>query len=166
VTNEYTGLIHYYSGRYDEAIDALHRTIEMDPDFIYAHGVLGLSYLEKSMYDEAITEIQAEVSVSERLIPSVKCWLGHAYARADKTDEARTILDALLEQSKHTSVSTYFLANLCFALGEHDHGFTLLDEAYEDRDFFLVFLKVDPLSEPIRSDLRYEVMLKKIGLDT
>ncbi len=81
-----------------------------------------------------------------------------------ETDKARQIRDDLKERSNEVYISPYYLAVLNVTLGEIDQGFELLDQAYKDGDFWVRELKVDPLFENVRSDPRYDTMLKKLRL--
>ena len=94
-------------------------------------------------------------------IAILRAWF---YRKNGELDKAREILYDLLERSKELYISPYYLAALSVALGEIDQGFELLDQAYKDGDFWVRELKVDPLFEDVRSDPRYDTMLKKLRL--
>ena len=74
------------------------------------------------------------------------------------------IVDQLSALSKHAQVSKYSLASIYIALGDKDRAFALLNEAYNERAMNLEFLKVEPEYDPLRSDGRFEVPLKKMKL--
>ncbi len=74
------------------------------------------------------------------------------------------MLRNLLEQSKNMYISPSLRAFVHFSLGENDQGFALLEKAYDDRDYFLRYLKVHPVFDSIRPDPRYAAMLKKMNL--
>lgn len=82
-----------------------------------------------------------------------------------KRHEAQKVLDALLEQSEEAYVSPTGIVIVCFALGKNDQGFEWLDEAYENGDWWLSWLKISPLYDSVRSDPRFKALLKKVGLD-
>jgi serine/threonine-protein kinase len=165
VINRDVGTIFYYARQYDRAIEAHKKTIEMAPNLPYAHAHLGMAYLEKAMYEQALAEFEAERQVSGSWLSDTDRWIGITYARMGRRDKAQKVLDNLLEQSKEEYVPPAYFATLYFALGEIDQGFEWLDKAYEERDNIFPFLKVAFTFEPARSDPRYAVMLEKIGLD-
>jgi hypothetical protein len=68
-------------------------------------------------------------------------------------------------QTENTETSLFCLGSLRGDLGEPDKAFDLLESAYRERDADLIFLKVDPRFDSLRSDPRLELMLKKIGLE-
>jgi len=82
----------------------------------------------------------------------------------DEKDKSQQILDNLEARSKEVNTSPYYMAALSFGLGETDQGFEYLDKAYRDEDFWIRELMVDPLFEDVRSDPRYDTMLKKLRL--
>src|SRR6185369_1188399 len=91
VMNSFMGATLYYAGRYDEAIEQCRRTIEMDPNFAVAHWHLALAYEQKGLFDEAIAEFQRATTLSGSS-PLMKASLGHAYAKANRKEEATKIL--------------------------------------------------------------------------
>jgi TolB-like protein/Tfp pilus assembly protein PilF len=163
VMNTFMGATLYYAGRYDEAIDQCRRTIEMDPNFAVAHWHLGLAYEQKQSFDAAIEEFQRAISLSGGS-PLMTAALGHAYAKSQKTYEANKTLNELSEQSKQEYVSPLEIAAIYVALGDNEKAFQLLEEAYADRSFHLVNLNVSPRFESIRSDLRFQDLIRRVGL--
>jgi Tfp pilus assembly protein PilF len=164
VINRNFGAVLFYARNYDRAIEVLRKTLEMDPGFSFTHAYLGEAYLQKSMYEEALAEYEAERGVSKEWMAEVETRLGTGYARAGKPDKAREILDDLLERSKRMYISPFMLALLYIVLGEGDRAFESLEEAFRSRDTDLSYLKIEPILDTVRSDPRYKTMLKRIGL--
>jgi serine/threonine-protein kinase len=164
VVNRNLGAVLYYARDYDRAIEVLRKTLEMDPGFSFAHVYLGESYLQKSMYEEALAEFEMERAVAGEWMAEVETRLGAGYARAGHTDKAREILDDLLQRSKQMYVSPFMLAIMYFVLNENDRGFECLEEAYRSQDTDLSYLKIEPILDPVRSDPRYKALLERIGL--
>jgi serine/threonine-protein kinase len=94
----------------------------------------------------------------------MKAALGHAYAKAQKTEEANRVLDELSELSKHAYVSPLEIAQIHVALGNNEKAFQLLEEAYADRSFHLVNLNVSPHLKELRSNQRFQDLVQRIGL--
>ena len=161
-------MIYYFAGQYDKAVMALKKTLEMDPEFLGARFLLGLIYLHKHMYEEAVEQIDRGEKVSgEWDVPRLMA-AGYAYAITGRRGEAEKLLKDLLGRSQKEYIPPIYLAMFNFLLGEIDKGFTWLDKAYEERDTWMCFLKVHPALDflDMRSDPRYHAMLKKIGLET
>jgi tetratricopeptide (TPR) repeat protein len=163
--NRELGTVYYFAGQFDRAISALKRTLEMDPSMMYAHLDLGLAYLAKSMYEEALAEFQREREISKGAHAWAEVGTVRTYVEMSKPDEAQKVLDDLLDHSKTGYISPYSLACFHFALGENDDGFTLLDQAYLEKDPWLCWLKIGWVFEGVRSDPRYTALLEKMKLD-
>ena len=155
---------HYYLARQpDLAIEQCVRTIEMDPSFARVHSYLGWAYLEKALYSQAIAELEKARDLYGES-PSRMAELAHGYAVAKRSDEARRLLTELEELSEQRYVDAVLIAKVHTGLGEHDVALQWLEKAYADRSPRLVMLKVDPLLDPLRHDLRFDELLKRIGL--
>jgi len=153
----------YYAGRYDEAIDQCRRTIEMDPNFAVAHWHLGLAYEEKQALDAATEEFKKAISLSGGS-PLMRAALSRAYAQSQKKHGANEMLDKLNELSKQQYVSPYEVATIYIALGNNEQAFQLLEEAYAEHSFHLVYLNVSPQFKSVRSDPRFQDLVQRLGL--
>ncbi|MEP6820254.1 MAG: tetratricopeptide repeat protein, partial [bacterium] len=149
--------------RYDEAIEQCKTAIEMDPNLGFAHWLLGLAYMYKGAYEPAIVALQKSIPLSGDS-PDEPAALGLAYAMSGKTNEARKILADLNHRSERKHISPTVIAALYGALGEKDQAFALLDKAYDERDYILVMLKVEPMFDPLRSDPRFTTLVQRVGL--
>ena len=148
--------------QYDRAIEQLRSTIEIDPNFIDAHGSLGEVYLQQKFYDQAIAEFQMAKQAENSAWASAK--IGQVYAMLRKTADARRIIAELEEQSKRGAASPDYIAGIYVRLGEKDQALAWLKRAYEARSDLLVFVKVDPTWDTIRSDARFQDLRRRIGL--
>jgi len=135
----------------------------MDPNFAVAHWHLGLAYEQKDMFDDAIAEFQKATALSGGS-PLMKASLGHAYAKANRKDEATMILDELKELSKQHYVSSYETAAIYVALGDNEQEFQLLERAYKEHCFHLVYLKVWPQFRSVNTDPRFQGLVQRIGV--
>src|SRR6266550_1152463 len=163
VMNTFMGATLYYAGRYDEAIDQCRRTIQMDPNFAVAHWHLGLAYEQKQVLDAATEEFKKAISLSGGS-PLMRAALGRAYAEAQEKHEANKMLDELNELAKQQYVSAYEVATIYVALGNKEQAFQLLEQAYGEHSFHLVYLNVSPQFKPISSDRRFQDLVQRIGL--
>ena len=137
--------------------------MEIEPDRPGAHISLGNAYELKDMYNEAIVEYQKAISLSERTSNALG-FLGHAYAASGKRNEAVKILDEMKEMSKQRYISPYDLAVLYTGLGEKDKALEQLNNAYDERAGWIIYLKVEPLFDPLRSDPRFQDLQRRVGL--
>jgi Flp pilus assembly protein TadD len=145
------------------ALDQLRKTLEIDPNFAHAHWELGIAYVREGEFAKAIPEFQTATTLSPD-INQYKAGLGHAYGRAGKNAEARKLLYELKELSKRRYVSGCDCAAIYAGLDEKDRAFACLEEAHEQHDYTLTSAKGNPLFDPLRSDPRFQDMLRRIGL--
>lgn len=161
ISNSHIGWILYFAGRYDEAIEHCKKLLDVDPNFFPARRYLGLVYEQKGMYKEAIAEFQQAAKLSGS--PLMMSLLAHAYAASGNRAEAERLL-VQLGQQKQRYVSPYTVATIYAGLGEKDQAFKWLDKAFDERDIWLMNLRVDPLFKTLRSDRRFSDLLGRIGL--
>lgn len=154
----------YYLGRnYDAAIEEARQVVKLHPDFPLAQFWLGSAYREKKMYPQAIeTFSHARQLTGDN--PAMIMAYGHAQAVAGNAEEARNALRKLEQLRTSRFVPSVYLAAIHTGLGEKDEAFRLLNAAVEERVDRLVYLKVEPLADPLRSDPRFTQLLQEVGL--
>jgi serine/threonine protein kinase len=138
------------------------RTLELDPAFPLTHQRLGLPYVQKQMYLDAIAEFQQAVNNSNRA-PQPMISLGHAYAVSGNKVGAEKVLAELKDLSRARYVSPYGVAVIYVGLGDKEQAFQWLESAYDERNTELTFLQVDPRLDPLRDDAHFEALLKKVA---
>ena len=154
----------YYARRYDDAIRQCQKSLDIDPEYPWSLSILGRCYLQKTLFQDAIAALQKAVAYSGNSTENMS-YLAYAYVMSGDLEKARETLGELDELSKSIHVSKYCLAPIYAAMENKNRAFELLEVAYEERDGNLIFLKVDPKFDVLRSDPRFEMMLKKIGLE-
>jgi TolB-like protein/Flp pilus assembly protein TadD len=157
------GMLLYFTRREDEAVTQLSNVLKMDPTFVLAHSTLGAIYDNQERYDEAIAQRKKAVELSKGVAFYALAGLGKAYARAGKRAEAEKIVEQLKQQSTREYVHPSHFAFIYLGLGEKDLAFTYLEQAYAEHSFFYV-LKSDPAFDPLRSDPRFQDLLRRMGL--
>jgi TolB-like protein/DNA-binding winged helix-turn-helix (wHTH) protein len=153
----------YLTREYDQAIQQSRGTIDLDPNFVLAHLVLGQAYEQKGQYDLAISELKKATALSPNS-PLMLGALGHAYAAAGDRVAAEKVRDDLIRRSSEQYVSPFYVALIFTGLREDDKALDWLDKAYQDRSNPLIFLKVDPELDPLRSNPRFQDLQRRIGL--
>ncbi|HKR13247.1 MAG TPA: tetratricopeptide repeat protein [Pyrinomonadaceae bacterium] len=162
VASSHLGWIYYLSGKNDEAIEQCKKILELDPSSFPARRYLGLAYEAKGMYAEAIAEFQTGVKLSGS--PLMLALLGHAYAVSGKKAEAQQVLADLEQLQGQRYVSPYTLAAIYTGLNDREQAFKWLDTAVEERDIWLMNLKVDPVFAKLRTERRFTDILGRIRL--
>jgi predicted Zn-dependent protease len=149
------------AGRTDDAIVRLREAIELDPKSRIARTVAARAYLAKGMFDAAVQDTRE----AHRLTPS-NTWATAleivANARRSEHREAKVALKTLLQLSRERYVSPYSLAVACNGLNDTAGAIAWLDRGFEAHDPKMVFLNVDPIWKNLRSDARFQRMLKRM----
>jgi len=157
------GFSFYYGGNYDEAIKKLKLSLEMNPGFGPAHLWLGRTFQQKQMFDSAIIEYKNTLKAIVDW-PVALAAIGNVYGVSGNKIEAQKILGTLNALSTKKFVTSYGMALLYTGLDEKEKAFTWLNNAFEERSNWLVWLKSDPRLAPLRSDKRYTELVNKVGL--
>ncbi len=162
-TNTELGWMLCQNGLFDEAINQLKKTIEMDPYFHASHMTLGCTYLAASRFDEAISELQLAIKLTGGKDLRYVGYLGEAYARSGKEEEARKIIETFENISGERPVADA-IAMVYLALGELDKTFLWAEKAIEEHNpAFLGGLNTEWEWNSVRSDPRFVALLRKAG---
>jgi len=156
------GWQYWGAGRYQEAMDATQKALELNPDFNQALCWLGYLYADKGMFQEAIAAHQKLRAVS----PPWRWPLVRTYAMAGRKDEARKMLAELLgAKPKPTGAwDGWFLPEVYAALGDKDEAFRWLEAAVEERSTFVPWMRDNPAYAPLRSDPRFQDLVRRMKL--
>lgn len=145
---------------YDESIEQSRKTLELDPNFAVAHSELGQAYEQKRMYNEAITELQKAIVFSGGNT-TYRSNLAHAYAVTGRTTQALKILNGLKNRSNQRLSHASEIALIYAGLDEKNQAITWLERAYEQR--FDPSILLQPAFDPLRSDPRFQDLVRRIG---
>ena len=149
--------------RYDEAIRHFKSITMLDPSFHEAWRGLGYVYVAKGMYREAIESLQTSIEIGGLPPESDLGALGHAYARLGETGRALEILDQI-KASPSPRTGAFYVAQVYTGLGDNDKALDWLERGYERHVRWLPHINVSPFFEPVRSEPRFQALLKKMGL--
>ncbi|MCA1803700.1 MAG: tetratricopeptide repeat protein [Rhodothermaceae bacterium] len=153
-------------GHTDEAIIQIWKTLELNDSFPIAHAAIAHIYLGNGQTEEAIHHYERVFEI----VPSTfyAGYLGHAYARAGRRDEARLLLSQLLDRSgRGEYVSAGAIGWIYLGLEEQDEGFSWLAKAVEQRDVFLTIYGIltnKYLIAPFTGDKRFSELRSKAGI--
>jgi TolB-like protein len=162
VMNADLGSAFYLARRYDEATRQFQATFELDPGYGIAHSWLASVYAQKKMFAEAIQEAKKGRELEESSEELGR--LGNIYALAGKKEEAEAVLAQLIELSKRKYIHPTAMAYICAGLGQKDKAFAWLEKAFQDRSPALIWIRLEPISDPLRSDPRFGDLMRRMGL--
>jgi len=158
------GQLLYMDRQYDRALEQLESTAEMSSAFPYVHLYLGLVQMERSAYQDALDAFETEAEVSGGRDSLAEVMIARVHAEMGDATQAREQLQRATDKTQDTYISPYFTGLGWLALGEDDRAFAAFERAYEQHDFFLSRLQVDPMLDDVRGDERYHALLRKMGL--
>lgn len=152
----------FYSRDFEGAVRQLRRVIQIDPNFSMAHFRLGLTFAELGRFDEALAELETSMRLSGDR--DVTAAIGRVHAMRGVRAGAEAAMAELEARSKETFVSPYTYAVIHAALGDHQRAIDLLERAFDEKSYWIIYLNVDPALDPLRADPRFSDLRRRAGL--
>jgi TolB-like protein/Tfp pilus assembly protein PilF len=155
------GAVFHWSRQPDRAIEQLRRVLDLNPNMPIAYWFLAETHVQKGDFASAIATIEnAPIARNDPVMLSAK---GFVYAKAGERDKALKILNDLQKLSTQEYQPAFHIAQIYLGLGDREQAFAWLEKACDERSVWLIWLGVDPKFDPLRSDPRFEELLKKIN---
>ena len=147
--------------RHDEALEQCKRVLELYPDFVPAHQLLGLVYAEANADRQSMAELnQAKTLEGDSVITPIL--IDYELARSGKRAEASRELGALVARSHGAPIPDYYVAAAWAAAGEKEKAQVALNRAYQVRSNWLIYLPYDPRFDGLRSEPQFQALLHKV----
>lgn len=162
IINAVEAWVLYHAREYDQAIAQGQKVLEMDPNFAEVYEYLKRCYDQKGMYREAIAARQTRRKLAGFNSEETPV-LREAAAATNPSLYWQKRLEQEMEESKREPSTAFDMAEIFAQLGKKDQAFEWLEKAYEERYFMMMYLKVAPNFDPIRSDPRFTDMLRRVG---
>jgi serine/threonine-protein kinase len=150
----------YFARDYESAIGRYEKALELDDKFIPAQAWRGMALGQQHRYEEAVESFQRALETDR--VPILLAMLGHTRAIAGQRPEAEMILSMLSEQAKTRYISPYDIATIHAGLGDHAAAIAKLQEAYEDRSAWMVFVNVDPRLDALREEPELKALAARL----
>jgi serine/threonine-protein kinase len=160
--NAYMGQVYLHARQYDRAEDQLRSTLKIDPNHVLTHHNLGELHLAQGRWADAVTELEKSVAGSTDPSSHYLAMLGCGYARAGRKTEAMKILKDLESKATKDLASAFDVASLYTALSDKEHALTWLEKGYAKRDYWLVEIHAWPWFDSLRSEPRFQALLRQI----
>ena len=155
--------IHYLRRDLSAALEQCDHTVELNPHFPQAYWILGLVQEQRGDFDESAAGFQRAIQLSPRS-PRMHAALGRTFALSGKKNEATRTLKELHERAGKRYDSPFDLASLYLALGDRENGFRWLAQAFRDRCFEVLSIKLDPRFDAFRDDQTFIQLINQLGL--
>jgi eukaryotic-like serine/threonine-protein kinase len=161
--NFYLGFLYYIARRFDKAIDQILKALEIDPGNLANHRYLADAYAYVSQPKKAIEECKRIIALSRGMM-SLQLPAIVTYSKVGELGKARELLDQAEKDWKPDGRSSFFIAAAEARLGDKDKAFAWLERAFEERVGLLIYLKVHPMFDELRTDPRFEALAGRIGI--
>jgi TolB-like protein/Tfp pilus assembly protein PilF len=150
----------YFLGQPDAALKQVERAVEIDETFWRTHFNLGLCYARLGRDDESVRAMETAYKLNNH--PTMMAALAACYASVGRSSQAAQLIER--SQAQHDYVSAYWLAAACASLGRQNEALQWLWRAFDDREWYLVFAKLDPLLDPVRHTPEFQSLITAVGL--
>ena len=149
----------YEARRYDEAISQLRKTLDLEPRFWPARLYIGKALAEQKHFQEAIEELKKAGDFTTEPLATI----GYVYGRMGRAVDARKVVAELQAQLKQGYVAPTNFATVYIGLGEKDQAIAWLEKGFQQHDFWITFLKGEPIFDSLRSDPRFQDLVRRVG---
>ncbi len=155
------GSLLYFERRNEELVQLMKKTIAKDTAAPWPYDWLGMAYCELKDFDNSLETYFKAFEMSDGTV-EVGGGLGHALGLAGEYDIAKQMADYYTLAAEENYLPPVQRAFIHIGIGEHDEAIELLNQAYDENSWFLVFIRVEPWYDPIRGDERFNEIMKRM----
>jgi TolB-like protein/Tfp pilus assembly protein PilF len=150
---------------YQAALIECQKVLEWAPDSYSTQVILGLALKQQSKFEEAVAAFRKLDRASGTETPLAASLLAHTYALSGRDEEALRYLHRLRDLSELEYVAPSYFARAYLGFGDKEAALEWLERGYQDRSVPVAVLKIDPDLDPLRTEPRFQTLLKNVGLD-
>jgi tetratricopeptide (TPR) repeat protein len=161
---EGSGYLQMLRRDYTSALKTYQQLVDLDPNYYRVYGSMGRVLSLMGSYSEAITAFEKVRSLGGKVPRHVLSALGHTLGCAGRTREAITVLEQLREMSATSWVPSACFGTVYLGLGDHESALSCFEASVEAREPAVTFFKVHPIYDPLRSEPRFQALLRRINL--
>jgi len=163
VINSELGYGYYMARKFEQAAAQHRKTLEMDPNFVFASYCLADDYIQMGNLPEALAELNRTRPISQDW-SWIVAGIGYVDAMLGKRAEALQIINELTIRSNREYIDPVFIAYIYIYLGDKDQAFAWMEKGVQERSGQILWLRIEPLFDPLRSDPRFDEMVRRMGL--
>jgi tetratricopeptide (TPR) repeat protein len=163
LTQSFVQLTYFAARDYSSVAERGRSLLERVPSFAFGHHLTAVALAKLGREREAMDHFQTASRLDEGGYLAMS--MAHGHALLGNKEEAHRILDKMVALSRHRYICAYEVASTYAALGETDRAFEWFRKAVEDRSECLVWAKISPWLDPVRSDPRFEMLLRQVGFE-
>ena len=154
--------VFYLKRDYDQLMEQAKAAVELAPNYWLGHLQLGLAYEKKGDFARALQELEEARRMDDD--PGVLEMLAGTYAAAGRPDEARRITEEMVERSTKRYICAYEVATTYAGLKDRESAFLWLRKSLDERADCSPWIAADPKLDPLRTDPRFQDLLRRLGL--
>ncbi len=159
------GELLYFTGRFEESLAHCEKTLQMDPTFAKALYYRTMCWIALGKFNEALEFSKYSIETRPESKGIATLILAIVLGRAGQNAAARQVLAGIEQYGQSNYVPPYFLAMIHVAIGETDLAFYWLEKAYQERTGWMPWIKLEPMLEGIKTDVRFSDLMRRIGLN-
>ncbi len=156
------GSLLYFARENERLKDLMKKTIAKDPAVPWGYDWLGMAHIELKEYEESIDIYQQAFRLSDGLV-EVGGGLGHALGLAGAHAPAKKMASYYAEAAKSHYLPAVQRAFIHIGIGENDEAISLLQQAYDEKSWFIIFIQIEPWYDPIRKDPRFLELVERMN---
>jgi TolB-like protein/DNA-binding winged helix-turn-helix (wHTH) protein/Flp pilus assembly protein TadD len=160
IASDYASIL-YNSRQYDSAVKQFRSVLELDPNYERAWDMMIPAYLQLGRYDEAADLMNRWATLGQG--SWIWAWQAAVYGRSGHAEEAHRALAKLEQVPGPLPTRTVTLLIAYSGTGQKERVIELLQKAYSEHSNAVVQIKVDPMYDPVRSDPRFQDLLRRLG---
>jgi tetratricopeptide (TPR) repeat protein len=165
IFNAGLGEAYYQARQFDLAIQENQKSLVAEPQFPDALMNIARVYEQQGRYAQADAILQRALTAAPAE-PAIIAMAGHDDAVSGRPAQARAMVARLQQLSQQRYVSPLYFALVYIGLGERNEAFRWLNKAYDERSDYLVYLRSEPWTDPLRSDPRFTAFINRLGFPT
>jgi len=163
LSGDYPIWVFILARRYDLALERTQELLELAPNYVWAHFELAQIDEQKGRTEEAVQEfLKADELFG--MEPNKVAMLKEAIAKSGATGYWRRTLENYKESAKSSYVPSVLVAATCVRVGDKECAFRWLEKGFDERDDLMINLKVEPVFDSIRTDPRYQELVRRVGI--
>ena len=155
------GSLLYFARRNEEMKDLMLQTVASQPNVAWGYDWLGMAYCELEDFDNSIETYFKAFNLSDGTV-EVGAGLGHALGLGGQYSLAKQMADYYKLAAKDHYLPPVQRSFIHIGIGEYDEAITLLNQAYDEHSWFLVFMQIEPWYDPIRKDPRFQSIIDRM----
>ena len=157
------GTVRMFARDYEAALAEFRAILALEPEWATGQALLGRGLAAAGRYEESIKPMETAIRLSNRR-PSHLALLAYTYAMSGRTDDAKALLRELEQAPPGSFAPPVDLAAVYVALGQPNEAFRILNRGVDERDEEMMYMKVDPRYDALRTDPRFDRLLERLDL--